>query len=81
MAETIAAFIDLSKIDNKYSKRFFGENFMKKNLLIFIACVIISFGAFCDTYFMWGGDTGYENMAGNNGWYFDTFFDVQHYFF
>ncbi len=54
---------------------------MKKNLLIFIACVILSFGAFCDTYFMWGGDTGYENMAGNNGWYFDTFFDVQHYFF
>lgn len=52
---------------------------MKKFFCSLFAFAIFSVGAYCDTYLMWGGDFGYANMAGNNGFYAGTFFDTQYY--
>lgn len=52
---------------------------MKKFFCSLFAFTILSIGAYCDMYFMLGADFGYANMAGNSGYYFGGFFDVQYY--
>ena len=52
---------------------------MKKFFCSLFAFTILSIGAYCDIYFMWGANLGYANMAGDGGFYADTFFDTQYY--